>query len=372
MRILLLGEYSNVHATLAAGLKILGHEVMVASNRDFWKNYPCDIELVRGNSIFAGFKLWLKVLYNLHRFKNFDIVQIINPMFLELKADKHVSILKYLVKHNQKLVLGAYGMDYYWVSENLIHKPLRYSDFNIGEKIRTDKDALIARKDWLGTDKEKLNIYCAEKANAIVTGLYEYDVCYRNVYPEKTTYIPMPIKPLKLKEDDIKNGLKTKDKIIVFIGISKNRSAYKGTDIMLKAANDVQAKYSDKMELRIAEGVPFQEYVEMMRGADIILDQLYSYTPGMNGLEAMNQGIVCLGGGEPENYDILGETELRPIINVEPNYESVYSAIENIILNKDLILRLKLQSIEYIKRYHDYIKVAQKYESLYTKLLCNP
>ena len=40
MRILLLGEYSNVHATLAEGLRMLGHEVTVASNGDFWKNYP--------------------------------------------------------------------------------------------------------------------------------------------------------------------------------------------------------------------------------------------------------------------------------------------------------------------------------------------
>lgn len=372
MRILLIGEYSNVHATLSEGLKMLGHEVVVASNRDFWKNYPCDIELVRGNGLFSGLKLWVKVLWNLKRFRNFDIVQIINPMFLELKADKHVSILKYLIKHNRKLVLGAFGMDYYWVYENLMNKPMRYSDFNIGEKIRTDKDALIARNDWLGTNKEKLNIFCAEKANAIITGLYEYDVCYRNVYPDKTTFIPMPIKPLNLKETDIQSILHKKNKVIVFIGISKNRSAYKGTDIMLKAAEDVQANYTEKMELRIAEGVPFQEYLKMMSDADIILDQLYSYTPGMNGLEAMNQGIVCIGGGEPENYEILGEKELRPIINVEPNYDSVYSAIENIIINSDLIPKLKLQSIEYIKRYHDYIKVAQKYEYQYTKLLCNP
>ena len=34
MRILLLGEYSNVHATLAKGLKALGHEVVLASDGD--------------------------------------------------------------------------------------------------------------------------------------------------------------------------------------------------------------------------------------------------------------------------------------------------------------------------------------------------
>ena len=40
MRILLLGEFSNVHATLALGLRKLGHDVVVASDGDEWKNYP--------------------------------------------------------------------------------------------------------------------------------------------------------------------------------------------------------------------------------------------------------------------------------------------------------------------------------------------
>ena len=35
MRILLLGEYSNVHATLSKALKKRGHEVLLISNGDF-------------------------------------------------------------------------------------------------------------------------------------------------------------------------------------------------------------------------------------------------------------------------------------------------------------------------------------------------
>lgn len=35
MKILLMGEYSNVHWTLAEGLRTLGHDVTVLSNGDF-------------------------------------------------------------------------------------------------------------------------------------------------------------------------------------------------------------------------------------------------------------------------------------------------------------------------------------------------
>ena len=47
MKILLLGDYSGVHSTLAEGLRGLGHRVTVASNGDFWKDYPRDIDLAR-------------------------------------------------------------------------------------------------------------------------------------------------------------------------------------------------------------------------------------------------------------------------------------------------------------------------------------
>ena len=156
--------------------------------------------------------------------------------------------------------------------------------------------------------------------------------------------------------------------IKLFIGISRGRSVYKGTDIMLQAAKDIKAKYPDRIEILKAEGIPFSEYQHMMDGSDAILDQLYSYTPSMNPLLAMSKGIVCIGGGEPENYDILNEKELRPIINVEPNYESVYQVLESLVLHPEHLPLLKQQSIEYISRHHDYLKVAAQYEALYTKI----
>ena len=63
--------------------------------------------------------------------------------------------------------------------------PLRYSDFNIGKTLRTNKDAIKERHDWIGTDKERLNKYIADNCNGIITGLYEYWICYHPAFPEK-------------------------------------------------------------------------------------------------------------------------------------------------------------------------------------------
>lgn len=379
MKILLMGEYSNVHATLAKGLRKLGHHVTVLSNGDFWKNYPRDIDLVRKPGKLGGIMYMMKLYTIVHKLRGYDIVQLINPMFLELKAERIFPIYQYLRKHNKKVILGGFGMDYYWVSVCCKDKPLRYSDFNIGDKLRTNTDALKERKDWLGTEKGRLNQMIAEDCDGIITGLYEYWACYQPSFPQKTTFIPFPIKPQLITPGNsnshtyVENHqiipLDIPKKVKLFIGINKSRSEYKGTDIMLKAAQAIAKKYPDKTELRIAENIPFAEYVKMMNGSDAILDQLYSYTPSMNPLEAMARGIICIGGGEPENYEIIHEDKLRPIINVLPNYESVYQELEHLVLHPELVPLLKQQSIEYINKHHDYIKVAKRYEAFYQKLL---
>lgn len=379
MKILLMGEYSNVHATLAEGLRKLGHHVTVLSNGDFWKNYPRDIDLVRKPGKLGGIMYMMKLYTNVHKLRGYDIVQLINPMFLELKAERIFPIYQYLRKHNKKIILGGFGMDYYWVSVCCKDKPLRYSDFNIGDELRTNADALKERKDWLGTEKGRLNQMIAEDCDGIITGLYEYWACYQPGFPQKTTFIPFPIKPKLITSGNGNSYTNAENhqvipldipkKVKLFIGINKSRSEYKGTDIMLKAAQAIAKKYPDKTELRIAENIPFAEYVKMMNGSDAILDQLYSYTPSMNPLEAMARGIICIGGGEPENYEIIHEDKLRPIINVLPNYESVYQELEHLVLHPELVPLLKQQSIEYISKHHDYIKVAKRYEAFYQKLL---
>lgn len=363
MKILLLGEYSNVHWTLAEGLRALGHKVTVVSGGDYWKNYPRDISLVRRPGKLGGMAYMARLLQLLPRLRGYDVVQLINPLFLDLKAERIAPVYRYLRRHNGRMVLGAFGMDYYWVHTCCTDKPLRYSDFNLGSQLRTNADALSERADWLGTAKARLNQQMADEADAIVCGLYEYWVCYQPHFPQKTTYIPFPIKQ-KMQPEELTPHT---GPLKLFIGINKTRSQYKGTDIMLSAAQEVVSRHPDKVELRVAESVPFAQYVEMLNGSDAILDQLYSYTPAMNALEAMSRGIITVGGGEPECYELLGERELRPIVNVLPTRESVVEALEELALHPERIDLLKRQGLKFIARHHSHIRVAEAYQRLYQR-----
>ena len=359
MRILLLGEYSNVHHTLALGLKALGHEVVVASDGDNWKDYPRDIDLSRPSlgKIDTLRFLW-KVKKAFRQFRGFDVVQIINPVFLSLRGERMWPYYQLLRKYNKSVFMGAYGMDYYFVKACLDCKTFRYSDFNIGDEIRENKDNAIWIADWLKGSKGELNHKVAQDCNGIIAGLYEYYASYAPYYPEKLAYIPFPIQIDAVEDVSVRGR---GDKVRFFIGIQKTRSVYKGTDIMLRALERVVKEFPDACEMVKVESVPFEEYRNLMKGSDVILDQLYSYTPAMNALEAMAKGLIVVGGAEPENYEILDEKELFPIVNVLPNEESVYAALKQLVLERREIPRLSKESQMYIKRHHDHIKVAQQY-----------
>ena len=378
MKILLLGEYSNVHWTLACALRRLGHEVTVVSNGDEWKGYPSDISLIRRPGRWGRLVYLLRVLLLLPKLRGYDVVQLINPVhFIDLKAERGVRIYDYLRRHNKRVFLGAFGYDYYYVYDSVVRRTLRYCDFYTPTREVHHEWNTANEHDWLHTYKKDASIHVAETCDGIISGLYEYDVAYRPYFPDKTTFIPMPIDVVdetktKTSHPDGDSSLFTlhsslQDKLRFFIGINRSRTMLKGTEIMCRALERIVEKYPERSVMVKAESVPFAQYKEMMLSSDVLLDQLYSYTPAMNALQAMSQGLIVVSGGEEENYEILGETELRPIINVQPDEEDVYRQLEWLVLHPERIAQLKRDSIEYIRRHHDSLKVAQHYLEAWSK-----
>lgn len=364
MKILLLGDYSNVHATLAKGLRQLGHEVVVASDGDGWKNYPRDIDWQRGNLKGGALMRYFFRLLNLFvRFRGFDVVQLINPVFLPLKAERHALFYRFLRRFNHRLFLGAFGMDHYWVKAGTDTTTFRYSDFNLGSELRQREDNEIWIRDWLHGAKGRLNRQVAQDCDGIISGLYEYYAAYLPEYARKLFYIPFPIDvaDAPLIPDFSKTEFASDRKVRFFIGIQRSRHSYKGTDIMLRAAQRLQRDYPDDVEVVCVENVPFEAYKRSMLSCDVLLDQLYSYTPAMNALQAMAQGLIVVGGAEPEHYALQGCSDLRPIINVLPEEADVYEKLLYLVQHKSEIPRLSHESRTYIERYHDHLKVAQRY-----------
>ena len=365
MKILLVGEYSNVHATLAEGLKQLGHQAVVLSNGDFWKNYPRDIDLVRTPGKLGGIRYMFRAWSIFPKLQGFDVVQLINPMFLELRAERIFPFYQQLRRQNKRIYLGSFGIDKPWVEEGRKPDTFRYGDFQLYGKPRSNPFTQEMETDWLHGPKGVLFDRIAADCDGIITGLYENYRCCQPRYADKLHFIPFPIdcsETVPRQPHPDYKGLR------FFIGIQRERSAYKGTDIMLRALRRLQAKYPDRMQIVEAENVPFPTYQNMMNTSDVLLDQLYSYTPGMNGLLAMAKGLILVGGGEEEHYKLMGEPSLRPIVNVQPDEEDVFRQMERqlIMATPEEIARMSADSVAYVQRHHDHITVALRYLELWT------
>lgn len=362
MKILLLGEYSNLHWSLAEGLRLRGHTVTVASNGDSFKNYKRDIDILRKSSgIKDTLDTMCAVFKNLHNFKGYDVVQLINPCFTQLNIKINDYLYRFLKKHNKKVFLGAFGFDSFWIRACLEKNIYKYSEFFIDGKENKLHDNETLKRNWLNTSWEDLNIKIADSCDGIIACLYEYYEAYKSFdkYSDKLHYISLPI------NTDLVSYCpnEVKGKIKFFIGINKERSEFKGTDIMLETLFRLENNYRDKVEVLVAESVQYDTYIQMMKESNVVLDQLYSYTPAMNGLLALAMGKVLIGGGEPEMYELLGERDIRPIINVYPKEKDVYNKLEQVVLNCDEILAIGEQSRLFVEKHHDYKKIADQYIS---------
>ena len=134
MKILFVGDASNMHHCLAQQLRKMGHHAIVASNGSGWMNTGRDIDLRRNPGKIGAVQYVAKLLTNLHKMRGFDIVELSNPIFLQLKPWRIRPIFDYLKKHNGKIVLSALGTDYVYYHACFDGKTYRYSDYMIGNE----------------------------------------------------------------------------------------------------------------------------------------------------------------------------------------------------------------------------------------------
>ena len=189
----------------------------------------------------------------------------------------------------------------------------------------------------------------------------------KDEYRSRLHYMPLPI-----EIPDDKNIIVKGEHwpIKVLVGIQKRRDFIKGASIIGELVEKIAAEHPDKVVVNKVYNVPYIEYCKMLEEADVLVDQLYSYTPSMNSLAAMARGTVVIGGGEEEYYKFIGEKELRPIINVRPHEEEYnLKVLREALLTPGRISKMSCESAAFVRKHHDYIKVSRQYIEMYDGLL---
>ncbi|MBD5225759.1 MAG: glycosyltransferase family 4 protein [Bacteroidales bacterium] len=372
MKILLLGDASNCHRTLAIGLRDLGHEVTVASDGTRWMQTERDIDLSRhfaGPTGGAG--LYLRSLrLTATRFRDFDVVAIHNPIFLSLRPGRVRRIFDIIRRNNRSIFLTALGTDTPYVEECLDPDgSLRYSEYmHLGKPspmVIENPDRVTT---WTG---EAMTAHCRHIYNNVdgaVAVLYEYLLSARRWLPEaKTAYGGIPIDMNELTLSEIPER---PEKVRFFLGRHKGRLAAKGTDRLELAARRAIERHPEKAELIIVENRPYKEYIELLSQAHVVIDQAYSYTPATNALLAMAKGQCAVSGAEPEFYNFIGENRLHPIFNSPLDTESMTSMFEQIITSPPGELRRRgLEGREFVKKHNAAPVVAARFADFWQRRL---
>lgn len=369
MKILLLGEASYVHNILKKGLQERGHQVILASDGNNWHNSPRDIDLRRQMKYgkLGGLIVLFKLLLNLPKFLGNDIVQVHNYQFMPLKPFWNKLIFKFLRLTNKKVVKGCWGDDPQVFKMQAKGVPAYSDTFWNGnlQNIVENRDRVAEQMIPQIVDCWKYVSLCSD---ALIACLYEYYLCYQiPIFDNKLYYIALPI-DIPSFDSHLKG---TGQVINVLVGLQPKREFLKGALKIAAFVEILAKKYPNRFNIKYVEGIPYEIYCKMIDESDVIVDQFYSYSPSMNSLAAMARGTVVIGGGEEDFYQFIGEQELRPIINVSPEYsvDKNVSIIEKALLTDGNLANLSRQSIEFVRKYHDYKKVAAEYEQLYLSLL---
>lgn len=369
MRILLLGEASFVHTILRKGFRELGHDVILMSGESKHLDCQRDVNLQRNMKWgkLGGLKIIWKLILNFPRLFGNDIVQIHDYRFIPLRAWINELFFVLLKLGNKKVVKCCLCDDaviFNGQAKGLLH----YSDTHIGKKTINEKQNELRIKEHMIPELLHCCNYSNAKADVLLPCLYEYYVYYDlPEYHDKLYYMPLPI---DIKSEVSQCVYKVDLPVKVLVGIQKERDYIKGASVISALVEKIASENPGKIEVKKVYDVPYNKYLTMLDKADVLVDQLYSYTPSMNSLAAMAHGTVVIGGGEEEFYEFIGEKTLRPIINVRPeDDENNLDVLRKVLLDPAKIESLKREGFEFVRKHHDYLKICEKHIELYKRLL---
>lgn len=361
MRILLLGELSDVHRELKPGLLALGHQVTSVHALGDRPAYPSDLPLyvpeARGGGGLASTWQLVSQLYWARLFRGFDIVQIITPKFFHWRIQD--AMLRAIKAHNGALIV--INTDCTALYHRQVQK-LRYSPCALCLKYDQKREACH----YASAEEEAASAKTFAAADAIVATHFEYDWALRDSdFAEKVVSIPLPVDTSRHPELPLFSSERTR------IWYAGNRYGMKGGAFIEKALKELQeGLLGPLVDVRITARLPYDDYLETMRWAEIVIDNASAYGIGMNGLFAAARGRIVLSGAEPEQIASVGvSADENPIVPTKPDVEQIRTALEALVRERQYLPELGVRTADYVRRFHDTFVVAKQYTKLYEAVL---
>lgn len=358
MKILFIGDYSNLHACLGKRLRELGHDITVVSDRCGHMQTEADIFLSRGPGKAGALNYLFRLFSLLPRMQGYDAVQLINPNFLSLRPGKIKYFFDRIRRQNGKVFLTLAGDDHFFVKACADGKLFRFSEYMIGESPSemTKRDP-SRMKGWTSEINRRWNSYLYERIDGAMSVLPEYDMAARPVLGDRLHFTNLPVDLGSLPF----SGLTEEGKTRILVGIRGGMEIQKGTTRLLNIAREIEREIPEQVEVRMAKDLSLADYMEELKKSDIVLDQLYSYSPATNALQAMALGRVAASGAQPEYYAYIGNPSERPVFCLDPTRHDLKESLRALVTDRARMREMSEQGRRLVETHNDVRLVADRF-----------
>lgn len=368
MKILMLGDYSNLHACLAAELRKRGHDVTLVSDRGGYMKTEADIALRRRPGPLGSVRYLWKILSFLPSWKGYDAVQLINPGFFSLKPGKLKMIYDILRRNNRSVFLTLCGNDHYFVKDCVATDLFRFSEFRIGkERTQLVREDPAREKGWLIPAHADYTRHLYDTIRGAMAVLPEYDMSARlHMDSDKVHFTNLPIdvgslNPVPIPEEG---------PVRILVGMRGNMETQKGTARLLAICRSLASEMEGKVEVKAVRNLSLREYLKRLEESHIVIDQLYSYSPATNALQTMALGRITASGAQPEYYEYIGE-KARPIFMLTPEEddETIKSRLRDLVADRGRLSTMAEEGRRLVERHNDVRHIAPLFERIWKNAL---
>lgn len=374
MKILFAGDYSNLHACLAAELRRRGHEVTVVSDGGAYMNTPADISLCRRQGTAGSVKYLADVHAAISGLRGYDVVQIMDTQWISLRPWLIDHFYKRLRRQNGAMCITLASDNYFYVRACTDGHTFPLSEWRIGSNptpyASTQPEMERA---WLSGRMERHARMIFDDIDAAMAVLPEYHVAAAPELGERLSYTGIPIDltthPYAPAAID--------GPVRLMLGMKRERAIIKGTDRLHDVLRIAERRASGSVKATLVCDVSYKKYLEYLSEAHVVIDQLYALSPATNALDTMAMGRVVASGASSLYYSFIGEKDFAshpdsgPIIGLDPRLSD--DELAEMLLNACAdSLRLKQRSAAgraLVEKHNDVKVVADRFLEAYQRVL---
>lgn len=342
MKLLMVGELASAGFFLAKGFNALGIEVHHLAHSHSWRKDPVASNLSSSSRF--------RIVRGLHRY--------INPLLLDnISGYDAVLFLDYwpfqstrmVNKITTRKIQENNGPSYFWSlgCDSKVREWSKLNNFTICNScLLHDQKSTVCQTEKNAKDEE---IFLSGIKN-IIPSCYEYYEGHKT-NSKTTTPIQMAI------SCEQHNALSSGNKIKFLHGL--NRFGFKGTQIVENVFRSMGLARKEA-EFLISDRLPLTEWIHLLLNQDVVVDQLYNKSLGMNSLFILGSGKLLIAGDVSPAASIFNIPK-PPMISTEPSIEGLTRAINSVLDNYQSIKNYRENAIQYVKDYHSPLVVAEKF-----------